>query len=113
MLVFVPTGLSFSCEAEFLSFHRFQERFDDFNCTVVFAATETKHDLWHWTNIPREYGGVGLVKIPLVSDTSRSMCRVWGVIAACKEEGEELDNDLRGMYIVDEAGILRQVRSLF
>jgi alkyl hydroperoxide reductase subunit AhpC len=95
-----------------LSFQQYYEAFANLKCTVAFVATDTKHALWHWTNIPPKYGGVGRLKFPLMSDSSRSMCRDWGVLSASREEREVPDHSLRGMYIVDGEGLLRQVRPL-
>lgn len=59
--------------------------------------------MWHWQNVPRQYGGLGPIDVPLLSDANRRMSRDYGVLI--EDEGISL----RGMFIVDGAGIVQQV----
>jgi cytochrome oxidase Cu insertion factor (SCO1/SenC/PrrC family) len=84
----------------------FQNRLDEFknrNCSVVFISVDTKHSLWHWQNVPRQYGGLGPVDIPLLSDTNHRIATDYGVLM--EDEGVSL----RGMFIIDGEGIVQQV----
>lgn len=70
---------------------------------MIFVSVDTKHSLWHWQNIPKQYGGLGHVDIPLLSDSNHRVSRDYGVLI--EEEGVSL----RGMFILDGEGIVQQV----
>jgi alkyl hydroperoxide reductase subunit AhpC len=73
------------------------------NCSVVFISVDTKHSLWHWQNVPRQYGGLGMIDIPLLSDATHRISRDYGVLI--EDEGVSL----RAMFIIDGEGIVQQV----
>jgi peroxiredoxin (alkyl hydroperoxide reductase subunit C) len=54
-------------------------------------------------NSPRKEGGLGPLKIPLVSDLTHSISKDYGVLL------EEMGHTLRGLFIIDDKGILRQI----
>uniref|UniRef100_UPI00398F6379 uncharacterized protein isoform X1 n=1 Tax=Pristiophorus japonicus TaxID=55135 RepID=UPI00398F6379 len=54
-------------------------------------------------NTPRKQGGLGPTKIPLVSDLRHSICTDYGILK--EDEGIAF----RGLFIIDNAGILRQI----
>ncbi|KAH7125522.1 thioredoxin-like protein [Dendryphion nanum] len=103
ILLFIPAAFSFVCPTEVLAFQNCLDEFRDRNCEVVFVSVDTKHSLWHWQNVPRQYGGLGQIDIALLSDASHKMSRDYGVLI--EEEGV----CLRGMYIIDNNAIVQQV----
>ncbi|KAJ4298276.1 hypothetical protein N0V90_006176 [Kalmusia sp. IMI 367209] len=103
ILLFIPAAFSFVCPTEVLAFQNCLDEFKDRNCEVVFISVDTKHSLWHWQNVPRQYGGLGQVDMALLSDANHKMSRDYGVLI--EEEGV----CLRGMFIVDEESIVQQV----
>ena len=103
ILLFIPAAFSFVCPTEVLAFQNCLEEFKDRNCSVVFVSVDTKHSLWHWQNVPRQYGGLGHIDIPLLSDANHHLSRDYGVLI--EEEGVSL----RGMFILDGEGIVQQV----
>ncbi|XP_074917311.1 peroxiredoxin-2 [Chelonoidis abingdonii] len=54
-------------------------------------------------NTPRKEGGLGTINIPLLSDLTHSMAADYGVL----KEDEGLT--YRGLFIIDDKGILRQI----
>ncbi|WP_411023111.1 peroxiredoxin, partial [Salmonella sp. s51228] len=56
-----------------------------------------------WINTPRKEGGLGHVDFPLLSDLSRQISKDYGVLL----EGKGYS--LRGLFIIDKLGILRQI----
>ncbi|KAH0618688.1 hypothetical protein JD844_018097 [Phrynosoma platyrhinos] len=54
-------------------------------------------------NTPKKQGGLGSMRIPLVSDTNRAIAKEFGVLK--EDEGISY----RGLFIIDEKGILRQI----
>lgn len=108
VLLFVPTAFSFVCRSEVLAFQSCIEEFRNRNCSVCFVSTESKHALWHWTHVPCEYGGLGHIDIPLLSDPSHKISKDYGVLVDTKEERDHLM--LSGTFIVGGDGLLQQVR---
>ncbi|KAF3031419.1 hypothetical protein E8E12_000206 [Didymella heteroderae] len=76
---------------------------DDDDDDVAFVSVDTKHSLWHWQNVPRQYGGLGNTDIPLLSDTNHKIGRDYGVLV------EEKGIHLRGMFIIDNDGLVQQI----
>ena len=104
LLLFIPAAFSFVCPTEVIAFQNCYDEFRDRNCNVAFISVDTKHSLWHWQNVPRQYGGLGNTDIPLLSDASHKIGRDYGVLI--EEEGV----CLRGMFIIDNKGFVQQVR---
>jgi alkyl hydroperoxide reductase subunit AhpC len=103
IILFIPAAFSFVCPTEVLAFQNCYDEFKDRNCGVVFVSVDTKHSLWHWTNVPRQYGGLGQIDIPLLSDATHRMAKDYGVLI------EDQGVSLRGMFIIDGEGIVQQV----
>lgn len=103
LVLFIPAAFSFVCPTEVLAFQNCLDEFQDRNCHVIFVSVDTKHSLWHWQNVPRQYGGLGQTDIALLSDATHKMGRDYGVLI--EEEGV----CLRGMFIIDDEGIVQQV----
>lgn len=103
--MFIPAAFSFVCPTEVLAFQNCLDEFKDRNCNIVFVSVDTKHSLWHWQNVPRQYGGLGPIDIPLLSDSTHRLAKDYGVLI--EEEGVSL----RGMFILDAEGFVQQVRS--
>lgn len=103
IILFIPAAFSFVCPTEVLAFQNCPGEFGDRKCEVVFVSVDSKHTLWHWSNLPREYGGLGSVDITLLSDATHKMGKDYGVFI--EEEG----TCLRGMFIVDPEGIVQHV----
>jgi len=103
ILLFIPAAFSFVCPTEVLAFQNCLDEFRERNCDVVFISVDSKHSLWHWQNVPRQYGGLGQLDISLLSDAKHRMSLDYGVLL--EEEGV----CLRGMFIIDGQGIVQQV----
>jgi peroxiredoxin len=70
LLLFIPAAFSFVCPTEVVAFQNCYDEFRDRNCKIAFIPVDTKHSLWHWQNVPRQYGGLGNTDIPLLSDAT-------------------------------------------
>ncbi|KAJ4369284.1 hypothetical protein N0V86_009115 [Didymella sp. IMI 355093] len=99
LLLFIPAAFSFVCPTEVVAFQNCYDEFRDRHCSVAFVSVDTKHSLWHWQNVPRQYGGLGNVDIPLLSDATHKIGRDYGVLM--EDEGVSL----RGMFIIDGEGL--------
>jgi peroxiredoxin (alkyl hydroperoxide reductase subunit C) len=97
---------TFVCPTEIIAF---SERAADFaarGASVVFASTDSEYSLLAWTNASKKDGGLGKIEIPLLSDKNHSISKDYGVLI--EEEGIAL----RGLFLIDPNGIVRQVRRL-
>uniref|UniRef100_A0AAQ5XUE9 thioredoxin-dependent peroxiredoxin n=1 Tax=Amphiprion ocellaris TaxID=80972 RepID=A0AAQ5XUE9_AMPOC len=79
------------------------EDFRKIGCEVIAASVDSHFSHFAWTNTPRKQGGLGSMKIPLVSDTRRTISTDYGVLK--EDEGIAY----RGLFIIDDKGILRQI----
>ena len=94
---------TFVCPTEIIAF---SDRIADFsarNASVVFASTDSEYSLLAWTNASRRDGGLGKINIPLLSDKNHSLSKDYGVLI--EEEGIAL----RGLFLIDPNGVVRQV----
>jgi peroxiredoxin (alkyl hydroperoxide reductase subunit C) len=96
---------TFVCPTEIIAF---SERASDFSArgaSVVFCSTDSEYSLLAWTNASKKDGGLGGIKIPLLSDKNHAISKDYGVLI--EEEGIAL----RGLFLIDPHGIVRQVRT--
>ncbi|CAF0825715.1 unnamed protein product [Didymodactylos carnosus] len=54
-------------------------------------------------NTPRSQGGLGKIKVPLLSDLTHQIAKDYGVYL------QDVGHSLRGLFIIDGRGILRQI----
>ncbi|XP_018609812.2 uncharacterized protein LOC108935565 isoform X1 [Scleropages formosus] len=100
---FYPLDFTFVCPTEIIAFSEAVDQFKKINCEVIGASVDSHFCHFAWTNTPRKQGGLGQMKIPLVADTQRSICQMYGVLK--EDEGIAY----RGLFIIDDKGILRQI----
>ena len=55
---------------------------------------------------PRKQGGLGEMKIPLISDLNKQISKDYGVLI---DHGDEDGVAFRGTFIIDKEGILRHI----
>ena len=100
ILLFYPLDFTFVCPSEIIAF---DERIDDFrqrDCQIVGISVDSQFTHLAWRKTPRENGGIGEIRFPLVADLDKSISRNYGV----------LHNDavaLRGLFLIDREGIVR------
>lgn len=103
VLFFYPLDFTFVCPTEIIAYSERAEEFRQAGCEVIGVSVDSKFSHLAWINTPRKEGGLGEMKIPLVSDITKSISRDYGVL---------LENDgiaLRGTFIIDPKGVLRQI----
>ena len=105
ILAFIPMAWTFVCPTEIIAYSDAVDKFAERNARVVFASTDSEFSLLAWDSASRKDGGLGGVKIPLLSDKNMRISREYGVLL--EEEGVAL----RGLFIIDGQGIVRQVCS--
>uniref|UniRef100_A0A6M2DZ53 thioredoxin-dependent peroxiredoxin n=1 Tax=Xenopsylla cheopis TaxID=163159 RepID=A0A6M2DZ53_XENCH len=100
---FYPLDFTFVCPTEILAFSDRIEEFRELNTEVVACSVDSHFTHLAWMNSPRKEGGLGKINIPLLSDLSHTISKDYGVYL------EDLGHTLRGLFIIDHRGILRQI----
>jgi peroxiredoxin (alkyl hydroperoxide reductase subunit C) len=103
VLAFIPMAWTFVCPTEIIAFNDAASQFTARGASIVFASTDSEYSLLSWTNTSKKDGGLGPVQIPLLSDKNQQLSRDYGVLI--EEEGIAL----RGFFLIDPQGIIRQV----
>ncbi|XP_012881915.1 PREDICTED: peroxiredoxin-4 [Dipodomys ordii] len=103
LLTFLLTFSTFVCPTEINAFGDRIEEFKSINTEVVACSVDSQFTHLAWINTPRKQGGLGSIKIPLLSDLTHQISKDYGVYL------EEAGHTLRGLFIIDDKGILRQI----
>jgi alkyl hydroperoxide reductase subunit AhpC len=105
VLFFYPMDFTFVCPTEIIAFSEKAAAFREIGCEVLAASTDSQFSHLAWINTPRKKGGLGEMDIPVIADFSKEIARKYGVLI---ESGEDAGCALRGAFIIDGQGILRQ-----
>uniref|UniRef100_A0A224XIJ4 thioredoxin-dependent peroxiredoxin n=1 Tax=Panstrongylus lignarius TaxID=156445 RepID=A0A224XIJ4_9HEMI len=100
---FYPLDFTFVCPTEILAFNDRIEEFRQLNAEVVGCSVDSHFTHLAWMNTPRKEGGLGPLKIPLLSDLTHRISKDYGVYL------DDAGHALRGLFIIDNKGILRQI----
>ncbi|KAJ3760811.1 thioredoxin-like protein [Lentinula raphanica] len=104
VLFFYPMDFTFVCPTEILAFNDALEEFKKIDTVVIGASTDSQYSHFAWASQPRKEGGLGPdLKLPLLADRNMAIARDYGVLL--EDEGIAL----RGLFIIDPKGILRQI----
>ncbi len=102
VLFFYPLDFTFVCPTEILAFsdaiHAFRER----NAEVVGISVDSHFSHLAWANTERKDGGIKGVAFPLVSDLNKTIAADYGVLLGSGVA-------LRGLFIINEKGILKHI----
>lgn len=94
---------TFVCPTEIIAFSDRIKEFHELNTEVIACSVDSHFTHLAWINTPRKEGGLGNVKIPLLSDLTHQISRDYGVFL------DDLGHTLRGLFIIDHHGVLRQI----
>ncbi|XP_050390438.1 peroxiredoxin-2 [Patella vulgata] len=100
---FYPLDFTFVCPTEILAFSDRIEEFKKIKTEVIACSVDSQFTHLAWINTPRNKGGLGPLKIPLLSDITHDISKAYGVYL------QDLGHTLRGLFIIDPKGILRQI----
>ncbi|PPQ72805.1 hypothetical protein CVT26_003325 [Gymnopilus dilepis] len=104
VLLFYPMDFTFVCPTEILAFNDALSAFKEINTAVLGISTDSKFSHFAWATQTRKEGGLGPdLQLPLVADRNMKISRDYGVLL--EEEGIAL----RGLFIIDPKGTLRQI----
>lgn len=102
VIFFYPLDWTFVCPTEIISFSDRVDEFKKLNCALVGVSVDSVYSHLAWTKTPRNKGGIGEMKIPLIGDITKQISRDYGVLM---DEGIAL----RGLFIIDDKGIIRHI----
>ncbi|XP_044298229.1 peroxiredoxin-4 isoform X1 [Varanus komodoensis] len=100
---FYPLDFTFVCPTEIIAFSDRIEEFRAIDAEVVACSVDSQFTHLAWINTQRRQGGLGPVKIPLLSDLTHQISKDYGVYL------EDQGHALRGLFIIDDKKILRQI----
>lgn len=106
ILFFYPLDFTFVCPTEIIAFSDRVEEFRSLGCEVLAASTDSHFSHFAWVQTPRKEGGLGPMKIPILSDKDHTLSRDYGVLI---EDGPDAGVALRGLFLIDPKGVLRQI----
>ena len=106
VLFFWPLDFTFVCPTEICQFSDKAEEFEAINCQLIGCSVDSQFTHREYTMKPRETGGLGPMKLPMVSDITKKIARDYGCLF---EHSEDEGVAMRATFIIDRAGILRQI----
>lgn len=102
VLFFYPLDFTFVCPTEIRAFSDRISEFEKLGVNVVAASVDSEFSHLAWTKQPKTEGGLGPMAIPILADITKNISRSYGVLIEAQGVA------LRGLFIVDPKGILRQ-----
>ncbi len=100
VLFFYPLDFTFVCPTEIIAFSDRIDEFEKIGAKVVGASIDSKFTHLAWKNTPRNAGGLGEIKYPLLSDLNKDAADAYRVLLP---DGVAA----RGLFIIDDKGILQ------
>ncbi|XP_040173357.1 peroxiredoxin-2 [Anopheles arabiensis] len=102
VLFFYPLDFTFVCPTEIIAFSDRINEFRELNTEVVGVSVDSHFSHLAWINTPRKAGGLGKLEYPLLADLTKRISADYGVLLP---DGISL----RGLFIIDPAGVVRQI----
>jgi alkyl hydroperoxide reductase subunit AhpC len=102
VLFFYPLDFTFVCPTEIIAFSDRIAEFKARNTEVLGVSIDSKFSHLAWINTPRAKGGLGKLDYPLVEDLTKQISKDYGVLL-------EAGIALRGLFLIDKAGIVRHI----
>jgi len=103
VLFFYPLDFTFVCPTEIVAFSERTAEFEKLGVQLLGASVDSKFSHLAWINTPRKQGGLGGINFPLISDITHEISKKYGVYI------EEDGHTIRGLFIIDKAGLVRQI----
>jgi len=100
VLFFYPLDFTFVCPSEIIAFDKALPQFAERDCRVIGVSVDSQYTHYAWKNTPRDRGGIGPIRYPLVADLDKKISESYGVLL----DGRVA---LRGLFLIDKAGIVR------
>ena len=100
VLFFYPLDFTFVCPSEIIAFDAALARFQKKNTQVLGCSVDSHFTHLAWKNTPRDHGGIGQIRYPLVADLNKQIAADFGVLL-------DAGIALRGLFLIDKTGVVR------
>jgi peroxiredoxin (alkyl hydroperoxide reductase subunit C) len=100
VLFFYPLDFTFVCPTEIIAFSEAAAEFKKIGCEVAAVSVDSHFSHLAWINTPRNAGGLGEMKIPLIADLDKSISKNYGILL-------DAGISLRGLFVIDGTGKVR------
>jgi peroxiredoxin (alkyl hydroperoxide reductase subunit C) len=97
-LFFYPLDFTFVCPTEIVAFNKALGDFDDRDCVVLTASTDSVYSHKGWCDA---HDDLAKLKYPMLADTSHQLSEDYGVL------DPDQGSAYRGVYLIDPDGIVR------
>lgn len=97
-LYFYPLDFTFVCPTEIVSFDKALGEFEDRDCVLLTASTDSVYSHKGWCDSHKE---LGTLKHLMIGDTSHALSKAYDVL------DEDKGIAYRGIYLIDPNGVLR------
>ena len=102
VLYFYPLDFTFVCPTEIVAFSDSIDKFKELGCEVIGVSVDSQFSHLAWTKVPRNQGGLGDIKYPLLADITKKVASDYGVLI--EDEGVAL----RGLFVIDDNDVIQQ-----
>lgn len=96
-----PADFTHVCPTEITALSDRLMEFQELECEILGATTDSVHCHRAWAETPRAKNGIADLTFPLLSDRTLSIARQWGILV--EEEGIAL----RGLFVIDPYGLVQ------
>ncbi|HIQ23216.1 MAG TPA: peroxiredoxin [Planctomycetes bacterium] len=100
VLFFYPLDFTFVCPTEIIAFSDAADRFEKLGVQLLGCSVDSHYTHLAWRNVPRQEGGLGEIKYPLIADLDKRIAEAYDVLIP-------MGVALRGLFLIDKEGIVR------
>ncbi|MEX0824654.1 MAG: peroxiredoxin, partial [Pirellulaceae bacterium] len=100
LLFFYPLDFTFVCPTEIIAFSDRASEFEALDVQILGVSVDSHFSHFAWRNLPRDQGGIGEIKYPLIADLNKQIARDYDVLL---DDGVAL----RGLFLIDKEGVVR------
>jgi peroxiredoxin (alkyl hydroperoxide reductase subunit C) len=101
IVYFYPLDFTFVCPTEIIAFSEKHAEFAKLDVEILGVSVDSHFSHLAWRQQPRNKGGLGDLRYPLVADLNKSIARAYDVLVA---DGSVA---LRGLFLIDRQGVVR------
>ncbi|MBL7666098.1 MAG: peroxiredoxin [Bacteriovoracaceae bacterium] len=101
ILFFYPLDFTFVCPTEIIAFSDAVSKFKEVNCEIIGCSVDSFFSHLAWTQVPRNKGGLGEIKYPILADLNKTIARDYQVLM------EDAGIALRGLFIIDNNDVIQ------
>ncbi|QNS01907.1 MAG: peroxiredoxin [Buchnera aphidicola (Pentalonia nigronervosa)] len=101
VLFFWPMDFTFVCPTEIIEFNKLYQDFKKRNTKIVGISIDNVFVHQAWQKTLPEYGGIGKINFPMVSDIKHNIQKSYGI------EHPEIGVALRASFVIDSQWVIR------